>query len=173
MKNTVAAALLLTFTMAVGSGQAQPAQESPYHYVLPLDVALTSATEAIRVCAEQGYRVTATVVDMDGVAQLVLRGDGATVHTPESSFQKAYGVITLGPMFGFDTSAALFELAKTNPYAPRLAAVHNVMALPGAVAFKVNGAVVGALGVGGAPGGDKDEICARAGLAKVAGRLPQ
>ena len=108
---------------------------------------------------------------MDGVPQVVLRGDGATVHTRESSFQKAYAVITLGPMFDFDTSAALFELVKTNPYAPRLATVTNVMALPGAVAFKSNNAIVAALGVGGAPGGDKDEICARAGIAKVAGRV--
>jgi uncharacterized protein GlcG (DUF336 family) len=46
------------------------------------------------------------------------------------------------------------------------------MALPGAVAFKVNGEMVGALGIGGAPGGDKDEVCAAAGVAKVADRLP-
>lgn len=173
MKQTIPAALLLSFLAASGPVQAQPVQEGSYRFVLPLDLALASATEAIRACADRGYRVTATVVDTDGVAQLVLRGDGATVHTPESSFQKAYGVVTLGPIFGFDTSGALFELVKTNPYAPRLAAVSNVMALPGAVAFKVGGAIVGALGVGGAPGGDKDEACARAGMAKVAGRLPK
>jgi uncharacterized protein GlcG (DUF336 family) len=46
------------------------------------------------------------------------------------------------------------------------------MALPGAVAFKVNGEIVGALGIGGAPGGDKDEACAAAGVAKVAEQLP-
>lgn len=173
MKNTIAAALLLPLLLPGTSARAQPAPESPYRFVLPLDIALDAATEAIRTCVTNGYRVTATVVDMDGVAQLVLRGDGATVHTPESSFQKAYGVITLGPMFGFDTSAALYELVKTNPYAPRLASVRNVMALPGAVAFKVHGMMVAALGIGGAPGGDKDEVCARAGLAKVVGRLPQ
>ena len=51
--------------------------------------------------------------------------------------------------------------------------MHNVMALPGAVAFKSKNTIVGALGVGGAPGGDKDEICAQAGMAKVADRLPK
>lgn len=81
-------------------------------------------------------------------------------------------MVTLGPEFGFDTSAALFELVKTSPYAPRLAQVPHVMALPGAIAFHAKTEIVAALGVGGAPGGDKDEVCARAGVAKVADRLP-
>jgi uncharacterized protein GlcG (DUF336 family) len=158
---------------AVGvAAHSEPNQPSPYHYTLPLALALEAASDAIEVCARNGYSVTATVVDMDGVPQVEMRGDGATVHTRESSFDKAYAVITLGPMFGFDTSGALFELVKTNPYAPRLATVTNVMALPGAVAFKSKNVIVGALGVGGAPGGDKDEVCARAGVAKVANRIP-
>ena len=82
-------------------------------------------------------------------------------------------MVTLGPIFGFDTSGKLFDLVKTSPYAPRLATMTNVMALPGAVAFKSKNSIVGALGVGGAPGGDKDEVCAQAGLAKVADRLPK
>src|SRR5260370_1220073 len=110
--------------------------------------------------------------DMDGVPQVALRGDGAAVHTAEPSFEKAFTVITLGPEFNFDPSGAFFELVKTSPYAPRLATVRHVMALPGAMAFHAKTAIVGALGVGGAPGGDKDEVRARAGVAKVADRLP-
>ena len=62
------------------------------------------------------------------------------------------------PIFDLDTSGKFFDLMKTNPYAPRLATVRDV--------------IVGALGVGGAPGGDKDEVCAQVGVAKVADRLP-
>jgi uncharacterized protein GlcG (DUF336 family) len=153
------------------SAQAQEPQASGFHYTLPLDVAVDAAKEAIRVCESRHYWVTATVVDMDGVPQVVLRGDRSTVHTGESSFRKAFTVVTLGPEFGFDRSSGFFELMKTSPFAPQLATVHNVMALPGAVAFKVNGEMVGALGIGGAPGGDKDEVCAEAGVAKVADRL--
>ncbi len=166
-------ALASGVALSGGAATAQPRVDSAYHYTLPLALSLEAATEAVRVCARNGYAVTATVVDMDGVPQVALRGDGATVHTRESSFQKAYAVITLGPMFDFDTSGALFELTKTNPYAPRLATVTNVMALPGAVAFKSNHEIVAALGVGGAPGGDKDEVCARAGVAKVIDRIPE
>ena len=151
---------------------AQPSQTTNYHYAVPLSLALEAATEAVRVCAQHGYRVTATVVDMDGVPQVELRGDGATIHTAESSFEKAYTVVTLGPIFDFDTSGKFFDLTKISPYAPRLATMRNVMALPGAVAFKSKNSIVGALGVGGAPGGDKDEVCAQAGVAKVADRIP-
>jgi len=165
-------AVLCTVALT-GSAYAQSSQTAQYHYAPPLSLAAEAATEAIRVCAQNGYRVSATVVDLDGVPQVALRGDGATVHTGESSFEKAFTVVTLGPEFNFETSGEFFNLVKTNPYAPRLATVRNVMALPGAVAFKSKNAIVGALGVGGAPGGDKDEVCARAGVAKVADRLPK
>lgn len=155
-----------------GVSSSQPSQTTAYHYVLPLSLALEAATEAIRVCAQEGYQVSAAVVDMDGVPQVALRGDGATIHTKESSFDKAYTVVTLGPIFDFDTSGKFFDLMKTSPFAPRLSTMTNVMALPGAVALKSKNAIVGALGVGGAPGGDKDEVCAQAGVKKIADRLP-
>lgn len=176
MKVNVVIALICTticlMSVATANAQSKPSPTSEYHYALPLNLALEAATEAVQVCAQQGYRVSATVVDMDGVPQLSLRGDGATIHTAESSFDKAYTVVTLGPIFDFDTSGKFFELVKTSPFAPRLATMHNVMAIPGAVAFKSKNAIVAALGVGGAPGGDKDEVCAQAGVAKVAARLP-
>jgi uncharacterized protein GlcG (DUF336 family) len=169
---TIAIGCFCVAGLFTGPAQSASPELNGYHYVLPLSLSLEAAAEAVRVCGLQGYRVTATVVDMDGVPQVALRGDGATVHTRESSFEKAFTVVTLGPEFNFDTSGDFFELVKTNPYAPRLAQVRHVMALPGAVAFHADTAIVGALGVGGAPGGDKDEICARAGVAKVADRLP-
>jgi uncharacterized protein GlcG (DUF336 family) len=171
MKTMILIAIIGT-TVPIATAQSQPSPTTNYHYTVPLNVALEAATEAVRTCAQHGYQVTATVVDMDGVPQVAIRGDGATIHTRESSFQKAYAVVTLGPIFDFDTSGKFFELTKSNPFAPRLASLSNVMALPGAVAFKSKNIIVGALGVGGAPGGDKDEVCAQAGVAKVADRLP-
>jgi uncharacterized protein GlcG (DUF336 family) len=173
MKTSIPILLVCGAALLGGPARSQPPAADSYRYALPLALALEAATEAVRVCGQSGYRVTATVVDMDGVPQVALRGDGATVHTAESSFEKAFTVITLGPEFGFDTSSGFFDLVKTNPYAPRLATVRHVMALPGAVAFKSRGVIVSALGVGGAPGGDKDEVCARAGVAKIADRLPK
>src|SRR4051812_42001640 len=173
--STLLAACAVTAIVAVQPAIAASEQSAPpagYTYNLPLDLAVEAAQEAVRVCEGNGYKVTATVVDMAGTPKVILRGDRSTVHTGESSFRKAFTVVTLGPMFHFETSGAFFEMVKTNPYAPQLATIHNVMALPGAVAFMVQGEMVGALGVGGAPGGDKDEVCAQAGIAEIADRLP-
>ena len=172
MKAMIAVGCLCSAALFTAPARSEPLQAGDYHYGVPLNLALEAATEAVRVCELKGYRVTATVVDMDGAPQVALRGDGATIHTAESSFEKAFAVVTLGPEFNFDTSGALYELVKTNPFLPRLVQVRNVMALPGAVAFHAKTDIVGALGVGGAPGGDKDEVCAKAGIAKVADRLP-
>jgi len=109
------AALLWDAAALTEPASSPPPQTPTYHYALPLTLALEAATEAIRVCAEHGYRVSATVVDMDGVPQVALRGDGATVHTGESSFEKAFAVVTLGPIFDFDTSGKFFELLKAIP----------------------------------------------------------
>src|SRR5471030_3301258 len=137
MKFSATAAAMLAALCVCVSAHAEVTPPKNYAYVLPMNLAEEAANEAVLTCAAKGYWVTATVVDMDGVPQVVLRGDHATVHTGESSFRKAFTVVTLGPEFGFDTSSGFFELVKTNPYAPQLATVHNVMALPGAVAFKV------------------------------------
>jgi hypothetical protein len=106
------AALLWDAAALTEPASSQPPQTTTYHYALPLTLALEAATEAIRVCAEHGYRVSATVVDMDGVPQVALRGDGATVHTGESSFEKAFAVVTLGPIFDFDTSVGSRPVAR-------------------------------------------------------------
>jgi len=153
MKWTIPIALLCGDVGLRRAASPQSPQTSDCRYVLSLNLALATGSEAIRLRAEDGYRVTATVVGMAAAPQVALRGDGATVHTRESSFQKTFTVVTLGPMFNFDTSGEFFNLVKANPYAPRLATVSNVMALPGAVAFKSKKAIVAARGVGGVRGG--------------------
>lgn len=149
------------------------AQVSQSGYVLPLDLALEAAQEAVRTCTANGYPVTVTVVDVDGTPKVVLRGDHSTIHTRDSSFRKAYTVITMGPIFHLDASSGFAELVAKNPAGPQLATMPNVVALPGAVAVKAGQETVAAIGVGGSPGGDKDEVCAAAGLAKIRDRLPK
>ena len=166
-------ALSVGFILGLAGLAAADTVPPGYSYNLPLDLALEAASEAVRVCESHGYRVTATVVDMAGTPKVVLRGDKATVHTGESSYRKAFTVVTLGPEFDFDASSGFFAMQTSNPFASQLATVRNVMALPGAAAFMSQGEMIAALGVGGAPGGDKDEVCARAGVDKVQGRLPQ
>jgi uncharacterized protein GlcG (DUF336 family) len=146
------------------------AQVSISGRTLPLNTAIIAAQTAVDTCKANGYDVTATVVDVSGTPQVVLRGDHAVIHTKDSSFRKAYTVVTMGPIFHVDTTSGFIGvLAKYPPLvAQSLASTPNVTALPGGVAFKAGDETIAGLGVGGSPGGDKDEVCAQAGVAKVA-----
>lgn len=142
-------------------------------YDLPADLAVEAASEAVKTCAASGYRVSAVVVDPSGEMKVFIKGDHSTTHTRETAFRKAYTQVTMGPIFGFDALSTWVEKLKGNPSAPSFLTVPNIILLPGAVAVRAKGEIVAAIGVGGAPGGDKDEVCAAAGFARIKDRLPQ
>ena len=132
---------------------------------LSMETALTIATTAIETCKTQGYRVSATVVGRNGEIIVQLRGDNTGPHTIENSFRKAYTARTFRiPSGEFATRV------KDNPTSGQ---VHltNVIANQGALPIKVGDDVIGAAGASGAPGGEKDEACIKAGLDKVADPL--
>jgi uncharacterized protein GlcG (DUF336 family) len=142
-------------------------------YTLPMDLALQAAQTAVKACAAHGYAVSAAVVDTAGLVIVQLRGDHATVHTKDSSFRKAYTVVSMGPIFGFDrTSGFVALIAKApNGAGPALADLPDILALPGGVGIKHGSEIVAGLGVGGAPGGDRDEVCAADGVAAIADKV--
>ena len=150
--------------LPLGSAMAQVGQSG---YTLPLALAMKAATTAIATCASKGYPVSAVVVDTSGVIKLEAKGDHSTILTTTSAFRKAYTVVTFGPIFRFDASSTFAELAAKNPSGAALATLPNIALLPGAVAIKVGDEVIAALGIGGSPGGDKDEACAQAGVASI------
>ena len=169
-RNTLIAAAGLAAIALPGLAQAQVNQHG---YTVPLQLSLEAAQEALRSCSANGYDVTVTIVDVSGIPQVILRGDHSTIHTRDSSFRKAYTIVTVGPLFKLQTSGAFAEIAQHNPAAVQLATLPNIIALPGAVAVMAHGEIVAGLGVAGSPGGDKDEACASAGVAKIKGQLPQ
>ena len=135
------------------------------HKDLSLATALTIATTAIETCKANGYRVSSTIVGRDGQIIVQLRGDETGPHTVENSFKKAYTARTFRI-----PSGEFVQRVKDNP---TTGAVHltNIAAAQGALPIKVGDDVIGAAGVSGAPGGEKDEACAKAGLDKVADQL--
>jgi uncharacterized protein GlcG (DUF336 family) len=94
-----------------------------------------------------------------------VRGDNTSPHTLENSFRKAYTSRTLR-----SPSGALVDRLKADP---TLGFIHltNIIAFQGALPIKVGDEVIGAAGASGAPGGEKDEACVKAGLDKVADQL--
>ena len=132
---------------------------------LSLAAALTIATTAADLCKSQGYTVSVTVVGRNGEVILQMRGDNAPPHTMENSFRKAYSARSFRV-----PSGELVKRVKDNPTAP-FVYLSNVVAAQGALPIKVGDDVIGAVGVSGAPGGDKDEVCAKAGIDKAADTL--
>jgi uncharacterized protein GlcG (DUF336 family) len=130
------------------------------------DLANQAVAAVVAKCASQGYAVTAVVVDADGVQQAVLRGNGAGASTLNSAYSKAY----TSANFKTDTTAVV-ERSKTAPLLANLFKLPHLLLLSGGIVIKVGDEVVGAIGAAGAPGGDLDDACARAGLDKIKDQL--
>ena len=165
MRHKFSLAFVAAFAVfPLGSAIAQVGQSG---YSLPLALAVKAATTAIATCASNGYPVSAVVVDTSGVIKLEAKGDHSTILTTTSAFRKAYTVVTFGPIFQFDASSTFAALAAKNPSGAALATLPDIALLPGGVAIKVGNEIVAALGIGGSPGGDKDEVCAQAGVESI------
>jgi uncharacterized protein GlcG (DUF336 family) len=131
---------------------------------LSLATALTIAQTAHDTCKAQGYRVSVAVVGRNGELLVHLRGDGTGPHTMENSFRKAYTSRTFRV-----PSAEIVKRLKDNPQLG--AFLTNIVPAAGAADVMLGEEVIGAAGVSGAPGGDKDEACVKAALDKVADQL--
>ena len=152
---------LATFGVACLIGTPAPAQLIT-HRDLSAAMALTIAQTALTTCAANGYRVSVTVLGRNAEVIVQVRGDGASPHTIENSFRKAYTSRTFRVASG--------EIAKRAKDDPSLFMIHlsNVIAAEGGLPIKVGDDVIGAVGVSGSPGGEKDAVCGQAGIDKVA-----
>ena len=135
------------------------------HHDVPYAVAVTIALETIARCAEQGYAVSAVVVDRGGDTIVAIRGDNAAPHTMENARRKAYTAMS----FKVATTDYARRFADGNPVVRQQVTLPNVIAIPGGLPIKVGNEVVGGVGTSGSPG--VDEPCVQAGLDKVADQL--
>jgi uncharacterized protein GlcG (DUF336 family) len=119
----------------------------------------------IENCTKSGYKVTVVIVDNAGIVRASLRGDGTNPHTMEFARKKAYTARTR------NQTSLEFKALTEKPENAYLLQIPDVVAVGGGVPIKAGGVTIGAVGVSGAPGGDKDEVCALAGIAKVADHL--
>jgi uncharacterized protein GlcG (DUF336 family) len=134
--------------------------------LLPATLAVEAAQAAIAACKGQGYNISVTIVDRTGSLKLILVGDGAGVLGRELSRRKAY----TSAMQRVTTGDLAKRIATPGAFNPTLYDTQLVTA-QGGVPIKIGNETIGGIGVSGAPGGDKDEACANAGLAKISDRL--
>jgi uncharacterized protein GlcG (DUF336 family) len=162
----IKAVFLSAAAAAVACSSPASAQEALTVKDMSLGLAQAIAQGAIEQCRKDGFRVTATVMNRAGQIITVLRDDGTSPHTLDTSRRKAYTSVAL--------RASTTEIAQriaSNPGAAALKDITDVIILGGGLPISVGNEVIGSVGVGGSPAAEKDEVCAKAGLDKVADHL--
>jgi uncharacterized protein GlcG (DUF336 family) len=135
---------------------------------IPVAVAIEGAVEANRVCLGNTYKTTAMITDSAGVPIVVISNDGAAAVTQRIAMSKVQSVLKYHMTSGEVAAKAAADAA----FKAEVAANPMIdTARQGAVPIMAGSEMVGVFAVSGAPGGDKDEVCTKAGLAKIQGRV--
>ena len=171
----IARNLIAATALALGVAAPVSAQTLVTHRI-PAALAAEAVEAAVAACTQQGYGVTATVIDTDAQRIAMLRGDTAGAHTFEASWGKAYTAVGFAPILKQDSSgkvaAGIAQFAArqppgTLPFQPP----EHMIFRAGGLTIMLGEEVIGAIGVGGAPSAEADEACARAGLDKIRDRI--
>jgi uncharacterized protein GlcG (DUF336 family) len=126
------------------------------------EAALKAAQAALQSCARTGYQVAVAVSDRAGHPLVMLRDRFAGPHTPETAMNKAYTALT----FKMDT-LAFARVTQASEPASGIRQLPRVVAIGGGLPIEAAGSLVGSIGVSGAPGGEADDTCAKAGIAAI------
>jgi uncharacterized protein GlcG (DUF336 family) len=127
------------------------------------DLALALARAALADCQKRGYQVAVAVVDRFGVTQVMLRDRYAGAFAITTATGKAWTAVNFRNNTG--------DVVATTPAGTGVRALPGATVSTGGLMVEAGGTLVGAIGVSGAPGGDKDEACAKAGIAAVRDKL--
>ena len=130
------------------------------------ELALDLARAALGDCRERGYQVAVAVVDRFGVTQVMLRDRFAGPHTPATATGKAWTAATFR-----SSTSQLFSVSQPGMMQAGIRNLPGAVIIAGGLVVESGGSLVGAIGVSGAPGGEADEACAKAGIDAIQARL--
>ena len=157
-------ALLITTTFTSGIALAQSATGLISERSISSSAALELATTALDRCRSDGYKVTITVLNRHARTSVVVSDDGVNPHTIENSMRKAYTAFT--------TRNPSVEMGKrTQPGLAGFMQLEKITTVEGGLPIFSGKELIGAVGISGAPGGEKDSACAQAGIDKIAKSL--
>ena len=161
-KRIALSSLLVAAALAAAAGaQAQDRGTFAVRHLLP-ETAMKATRAALEDCRKRGYQVSVAVVDRSGVAQALLRDRFAGPHTPGTAIGKGWTAIS------FRTNTLEFAVeTQAGKASSGIRQLPNVVAVGGGVLIEAGGSIVGAIGVSGAPTGEADEQCAKAGIAAI------
>jgi len=152
------ASALLACTTAL----AQPVSGTFAIRHLTPEAAQKAVSAALEDCRKRGYQVAVAVVDRSGVVQALMRDRFAGPHTPDTAIGKGWTAMS----FRTDTTE-LLKITQPGQPSSGIRNLPRVVAVGGGVLIQSGGNIVGAIGVSGAPGGDQDDLCAKAGIAAI------
>lgn len=136
------------------------------HKALSPEVALELARATLADCRKRGFQVAVAVTDRFGNTQVLLRDQFAGPHTVQTAAGKAWTAVS----FRTNTSDLVAATAANSPQAG-IRSLPGVVIVGGGVLVEAGGSLVGAVGVSGAPGGDADHACAKAGIDTIRDKL--
>lgn len=154
---------LAATSLAIGCSAATAADGTYAVKLLTPETAWTAAQAALAHCRKAGHQVAVAVVDRSGLVQVLVRDRYAGPHTLDIAPQKAWTAAS----FRMSTTALATETQAGRPMSG-IRSAPRVMAIGGGLVIEAGGAVLGAIGVSGAPGGEADDACASAGIKAIA-----
>jgi uncharacterized protein GlcG (DUF336 family) len=161
------AAMIGAVVLALGAAPAAAGDDAFVVFKsLTPEVALEAAQATLKKCRDNGFQIAVAVVDRSGLPQVMLRDRFAGLHAPDTAVNKAYTAVSFRT-----ASGDLAKSVRSGQLDPGLAHLPRIALLGGGLMIEAGGSVVGGIGVSGAPGGDKDEECARAGIDAIRDRL--
>jgi len=150
MKNLIVSAIA---ALVLGTATVSAAELEEKN--ISLATANEIAGEAVKICTAKGYNVSVAVVDRAGLLRSLMRADKAGPHTIDAAQAKAFTSASART-----PTSMMAENVQKNPGAAQLVSIPGFLVLAGGVPIKIGDETIGAIGIGGAPGGNLDEACA-------------
>ena len=161
-QHVTAAALATSAALGLAGGNAFAQQATYQVRSITPEAALKAARAALAACGKNGHQVAVTVTDRAGHPLVMLRDRHAGPHTPQTATSKAYTALS----FKLDTTS-FTRVTQAGEASSGIRQLPGVVAIGGGWPIESAGSLVGAIGVSGAPGGDADDVCAKAGMAEI------
>ncbi len=159
-------AIIMATLALSGNALAQTDPGTISFKTLTPETALKAAQAAMKKCRDSGWQAAVAVVDRSGTAIVMLRDRFAGAHTPETAVGKAWTAVS------FRTpTTSLAETTQPGRPSSGIRSLPRVTAIGGGLLIESAGQIVGGIGVSGAPGGDNDDTCAKAGIDAIADAL--
>ena len=160
-------AMIGAMILALGATPAVAADDAIVTYKsLSPEAALEAAQAALKKCRDNGFQIAVAVVDRFGQTQVMLRDRYAGLPAPDAAVAKAYTAVSFRA-----ATSELSKSLKSGQLDPGLARLPHVSMLGGGLMIEAAGTLLGGIGVSGAPGGERDEECAKAGIDAIRDKL--